>query len=224
MARYLLPMYPALTIVSSHTLTNLCGKLNSRITLASKLPAFVIALCLTVPIAVSIKAIRSLEIVPFFTGNHSRRTFLSKLNYYGPMDFVNRMVPSNAKVLSIGEQMCYHLKPDYLSDQSWDSTEWRRVLSRNSSWEEMNNDLKRQGVTHVIFSPSLFEFIARIGRQGTGGAQYLSSSPKLTAGDPQMIPTDYEVFRNWVTFDHYRAKNLETIYRDNEGFEVLKLK
>ena len=120
--------------------------------------------------------------------------------------------------------MCYHLKPDYLSDQSWDSTEWRRVLSRNSSWEEINNDLKRQGVTHVIFSPSLFEFIARIGRQGTGGAQYLSSSPKLTAGDPQMIPTDYEVFRNWVTFDHYRAKYLETIYRDNEGFEVLKLK
>jgi len=176
-----------------------------------------------IPIVVSGDEIVRMKNLSFLVGTSSRAEFLSYLSYYPPIDFINHNLPPNAHVMSMGAQMCYHLQREYLSDESWDSTEWRRVLVRNVSLEEVNNDLKGRGITHILFSPSLFEFVARTGRQGSGAVEYMSNQRKEPFENGEELGSDYTSLRNWATFDLYRRKFLDPIYTE-EWYQVYKLK
>jgi 4-amino-4-deoxy-L-arabinose transferase-like glycosyltransferase len=221
-ARFLLTIYPPLTIVSAYTLVQFSQRfVKQRATL---LCSFVVAACLVFQLFVNWRFITELHHLEFLTGATSRSQFLSGIFYSPPVDFINHVVPKDGGVFSLGGEMCYHIQRRYISDGSWDGTEWRRLLVRNATLDDVHRDLKSQGITHVFYANFYFELIARTGWPKPGGSRFLATG-KFT--DPARIlefGPDYTSFRNWVTFDEYRRDYLELLYKDVNGYEVYRLK
>jgi hypothetical protein len=160
-----------------------------------------------------------LGMLKYLSGMTSRQQFLSVLASHRPLAFMNEQLPANARVLIIGAQMNYGLERPYYSDESWFATKWRRLLIRNESLEGISQDLRAQGITHVLYSPGLFIFAAQTGLEGTGGMSMMTSQKGAAARSPE-----YELLRNWSTFTLYKERFLEPIYANKDGYEVLKLK
>jgi 4-amino-4-deoxy-L-arabinose transferase-like glycosyltransferase len=221
-ARFLLTIYPPLTIVSAYTLVEFSNRYVKQ--RAKLLCCFVVAACLVFQLFVDWRFLTQLHHLEFFAGATSRSQFLSGIFYSPPVDFINRVVPQDGAVFSLGGEMCYHMRRRYISDGSWDGTEWRRLLVRNATLDDVHRDLKSQGITHVLFANFYFELIAKTGWPKPGGSRFLATG-KFT--DPARIlefGPDYTSFRNWVTFDEYRRNYLELLYKDVNGYEVYRLK
>ena len=220
-ARYLLPAYPALTIVATYTLIALSDRLKPPL---QKLYVYAISAALGVVLASSVQSMRTFSSVSFLTGKLSHREIVSRLTYYQPIRFINNQLPPNARILVVGAQLTYGIEREYLTDESWFATKWRRVLVRNRSYEEVNEDLKRQGFTHILYSDGLFKFAALMGTQGTGGMQMISVDDGELSAEARRMGPEYQLLRNWSTFTLYKKKFLETVYSDKDGYEVLRIK
>ena len=221
-ARYLLPIYPALTVLAVCALDGIATRLQSRSKLAALLPVAAVAVAVASPAFISMVQANAAGTGSFITGSLSRREFMSAAFYYPPIDLINNVVPSGGRVMMMGAQMCYDVKPPYIAEGGWDSVEWQRMLIRNSTLEEAHEDLKRKGVTHILYSPGLFGFVAYTGREGSGpsGSLFKIGSHK----DGARSAVDYQTqLQNWATFELYRRKHLETI-REYEHYSVLRLR
>ena len=220
-ARYLLPAYPPLTIVASYTLTSLAERFNKNM-FAKRLPIYALAIALTLVIAACTVSLRVFDPFSFLSGRTSRREF--PLTNSKPVDFINNELPSNARIMMIGAQLNYGIHRDYLTDETWFSTKWRRLLVRNDSLEKVNDDLKQQGVTHILYAPSLFTFAAKWGIKGTGGMDLLNKQRNPSSEEARRLDTEYPILRNWATFTLYRMKFLERVYYDEDGYQIFKIK
>jgi len=221
-ARYLLPAYPALTIVASYTLIELSDRLKSRQASLEKLSFYAVACALAAVLAAGVKTMKTFNSFTFLTGQASRRETVSQFTYYQPIRFINSL-PSNARILVIGAQLTYGIEREHLTDEGWFATKWRRVLVRNASYEEINEDLKQHGFTHIFYSEGIFKFAAIMGTQGTGGTDMMFVSQKELSPEARRLGPEYQLLRNWSTFSLYKSKFLETIY-SSDGYEVLRIK
>ncbi len=221
LARYLLPAYPALTIVTSHTLVELSERLSRWLGPLEKLYSYAVAAALGVVIATGVQSMRTFKSVSYLTGKISRRETVSQFTYYQPIRFINSL-PANARILDIGVQLTYGIEREHLTDESWFATKWRRALVRNKSYEEVNEDLKRHGFTHILYTPKLFKFAALIGIEGHGMEMISGNQNQLSAEARRMGP-EYQLLRNWSTFTLYKSKFLETVYSADD-VEVLRIK
>jgi hypothetical protein len=164
-----------------------------------------------------------LDHLKFISGASSRAQFLSQFFYNEPIDFINRNLPPEAGLLSIGGEMCYYLRRPYISDGTWDGTEWRRLLVRNASFESLHTDLKNQGISHILFARWYFKFIAEAGWP-KGGSPLLATGKFTDPARFVEFGADYHSLRNWATFDRYRRDYLELVYSDKNGYEIYRLK
>jgi 4-amino-4-deoxy-L-arabinose transferase-like glycosyltransferase len=221
-ARYLLPAYPALTIVVSYTLIELSERLKSRRASMERLPLYAVACALAVVIAAGVKTMTTFNSVSFLTGHTSRRETVSRFTYYEPIRFINSL-PSNARILVIGAQLTYGIEREHLTDEGWFATKWRRVLVHNASYEGINEDLKKQHFTHIFYSDGIFKFAAIMGTQGTGGTDMMSVNQKELSPEARRLGPEYQLLRNWSTFTLYKSKFLETLY-SRDGYEILRIK
>jgi hypothetical protein len=219
--RMLVPIYPALTLISMYALTEITGRVGRknpirlRAFLARAFPIAAIGIAVGSTAFFSIKQIVEANHVDFIIGELSRRSFMRQSFYYPAIDFINHELPKNARVMIIGAQMSYGLQRDYIADANWDSTEWRRLLIRNDSVEEVNQELKRRGVTHVWVDYGRFPFVARMGRKNI---------PHMSGPAPAAGP-DYRMqLRNWAVLDLYSTRFLEPIYTDKFGNIVYRIK
>jgi Dolichyl-phosphate-mannose-protein mannosyltransferase len=218
-SRYLVPAYPALTIIAAYTLYALSMRLRPRLAIAKRIPVYALILALVPVITNSFRLLGHFNSDHYVTGSVSRHEFLTRLTFYQPMEFVNRELPSTARVMMIGDQMNYGLKRSYYADESWFATKWRRLLVENDSLEAVNETLKQQGFTHIIYGRGLFTFAAQMGLEGTGGMSLLA---KPEDGTAPRTP-EYPLLRNWSTFELYKELYLEPVYA-NDDFEVLRIK
>jgi 4-amino-4-deoxy-L-arabinose transferase-like glycosyltransferase len=207
--RYLLPAYPPLTIVAAYVITNLSERYN----LLRKLPIYLLAVALGVIVSAGVLSMRYFNSLGFVTGMASRRDVQLPLTYYKPIDFINSNLPHNARVMLMGAQLSYGIERPHTSDESWFSTKWRRLLVSNDSLEQVHGDLKRQGFTHILYSPGIFTFAATMGTKGTGGWDLIA-----TEG------VEHQLLRNWSTFTLYQQKYLETVYADKYQYYVFRLR
>jgi hypothetical protein len=220
-ARYLLPIYPALTMLAAYALTEMSDKLKAHTERAKLLPIVAVAVAVGSTAFVCAVQVYASGAVSFVTGSLSRRDFMSAAFYYPPLDFMNRELPQSARVLMLGSQMGYDLERPYLAEGGWDSIEWQRLLIRNRSLDEVNEDLKRQGITHILYSTGLFRFVAQNGREGSGPS---GSVFRGNSGAQRLAGPDYQVqLQNWATFELYRRKFLETV-RTFKEYELLRIK
>jgi hypothetical protein len=140
---------------------------------------------------------------------------MKQFYYYPPSYYINNSTPENSRVMMIGAQTCYDLKRDYIADTNWDSTEWRRLLIRNSTVDQLNEDIKRRGITHVWVAYGLFTFVAEMGRKN-----YPNVSGLVVRDGP-----DYKAqLMNWSTLDLYSKKFLQPVYNDDFGNIVYRIK
>jgi len=140
---------------------------------------------------------------------------MKQFYYYPPSYYINNSTAQGSRVMMIGAQTCYDLQRDYIADTNWDSTEWRRLLIRNSTLDDLNDELKRRGITHVWVAYGLFTFVAEMGRR---------NYPNVS-GLPIRAGPDYEAqLMNWSTLDVYTKNFLEPVYGDDIGNMVYKLK
>jgi len=223
-ARYLVPAYPTLTIVASYVLVKLSKKFESRSAGLRKLSVYVLSIALGIILATCIASILQFRSLQYISGLISREEFLTVLSDYRPIQFMNSQLPASARVMSIGAQMCYGLRLPYESDESWFATKWRRLLVRNDSLERVNEDLKRQGFTHIVFSPNLFKFAAWMGVQGTGGMSLMARGDESLPQRQSGLGPEYVLLRNWSTFTLYEEKFLEQVYSDENGYQVFRIK
>jgi hypothetical protein len=219
-ARYLLPAYPTLTIVGSYTLNSI----SERVSILRKLPIFLIAGLLAVVISTSMLSMRKFHSYRFLIGTASRHDVVNRFTYYRPLQFMNDTLPQNSRVMFLGAQLGYGVERPYISDESWFSTKWRRLLVRNDSLEEVNRDLKQQGVTHILFSPGIFTYAAARGTEGTGGLALMALKTEKTPSELGRLGPESLLLRNWATFTLYQQHFLETIYSDGNDYYLYKIK
>jgi hypothetical protein len=220
-ARMLLPIYPALTLISAYTLTELAARINrdgrreTHMSMARLLPAFAVAITLGATALFSFSRSINTSDLSFIRGHLSRSEYMKRFYYYAPSYFINNSTPEGSRVMMIGAQTCYDLQRDYIADVNWDSTEWRRLLVRNRTMQELNQDIKGRGITHLWVAYGLFTFVAEMGR-----ANYPNVSGLAVRAGP-----DYQAqLMNWSTFDLYSSRFLEPIYNDDSGNMVYKVK
>jgi 4-amino-4-deoxy-L-arabinose transferase-like glycosyltransferase len=219
-ARYLLPAYPPLTIVAAYVIM----AVSERVHLLRNLPIYLLAGVLGVVVAASVVSIRKFNSLRFVTGSVSRRDVLLPFTYYKPIHFINTQLPPDARVLLVGAQLNYSIERPYMSDESWFATKWRRLLVRNNSLDEVNQDLKRQGFTHILYSPNIFTYAAAMGTQGTGGMDLMATNREDSSDEARRLGPEYQLLRNWSTFTLYQRKYLETVYSDKSHYFVFKIK
>jgi hypothetical protein len=237
-ARYLLPLYPALSIISAFTLLTAGDWLKRRNSALRKLPVYVILLALTVVVATSLKSLMSTDSFAFLAGTASRQDFMHGFTWYRPIEFINAELPPDARVMTLGAQMTYGIQRPYLSDETWYTTKWRRLLVHNDSLAGVHQDLKRQGVNYILFDEGLFLFAAGMGLEqgqvvppvprplaaralGTGFES--DNELKLSFEEARRLGPNFPLLRNWATFAQYREKYLEQVYSDENGYRIYRL-
>ena len=220
-SRYLLPIYPALTVVTAYVLTELIDwaalKAKSRwLAVASKaLPVVAVSAAL-VPLAfTSLSQLGELRGPEYLRGQLSRRGFMSSMFYYQAIDFINHTLPADARVMMIGAQMSYGLQRDYVADTSLDTVGWQRLLLHSDSMAGVREDLRRQGVTHLLVAYGIFPWAAK--RSG--------SASLMTAKVLEKSRPDYYVpLRNWAALDLFTSQYAEPIYTDKAKYILYRLR
>jgi hypothetical protein len=219
-----LPAYPTLTIVAAYTLVALSEKLKLHLPLLEKLPLYAVAAGLGFVIASGVKSMRAFNLLNYLEGKKSYHETVAQFTYYRPIEFINTQLPPDARILVIGVQLTYGIERDYLGDESWFATKWRRLLARNRSLQEVNDDLKRQGFTHVLYSDELFKFAALMGTEGTGGMEMMASGKDDRSEEARRLGPEYQLLRNWSTFTMYQKQFLEPVYADEYHHQIFKIK
>jgi hypothetical protein len=197
-------------------LTSLADWFRRYSALAAWLPAIAVAVALGPPLFACWSQVLGTEHLPYLSGQISRRDFMRQMFYFPALEFINQQLPTGATVMMIGTQLSYDLERPYVADVSWETTEWKRLLSQNNSLDKVATELKQRGVTHVLFSSGLFEYAARVGPRDSG----LTGRGKEATEEP-----DYTVqLRTWATFELFREKFLDGVYQDQYGYSVFSLK
>jgi hypothetical protein len=132
--------------------------------------------------------------------------------YYPCIRHINENAPEDAKVFMMGSQMGYDLERAYVADTTWESTPWRRLLLKSDSPQAVRDAMKSAGITHVLYSPDLFLFATLTGRLGIASRE---ANGRLYY---------HEQWRNWTTFEEFKANYLEPIYKDQHGSTLFLLK
>ena len=120
----------------------------------------------------------------------------------------------------MGSQMTYGLKRSNYTDETWFATKWRRLLIHEDSLEKVNEKLKAEGFTHILYNPTLFSFATLMGVEGTGGMNLMTQEENGAASNS----LEYQLLRNWSTFTLYKERFLEPVYSDEYGYQVLRIK
>jgi hypothetical protein len=222
-ARYLLPVYPALTVAAVYALDGVAERIKKYFRHVSILAASIVLSALMMIIVQSRGELIAKKAWPFVNGTLSRQEFLTfARGDYRMLDFVNRNLARGDRVLMIGAQLSYGLNHPHISDAGWMSVEWRRLLSRHSSFEEVHQRLRSEGVQYVIYYPNLFGFVAYTGAEGSGPSGDVSLGKSSINGAPDYLPQ----LQNWVTFEAYSRRHLERVFGNDSmfGYKVFRLK
>jgi hypothetical protein len=238
-ARYLLPAYPALTILAAYTLVTASERLKQKTAVLRLLPLYLVLIALTIVITTSFRSLAHRNYLSFIAGATSRHDFMRGFDYSYPVDFINSELPADAHVMSVGTQMLYGLQRPYLSDETWYTTKWRRLLVHNDSLEDVHQDLKRQGVNYILFNPGVFLYAAEMGLdQGQVvppvprplaaaalGMKYETDDGlKQSFDEARRLGPNFPLLRSWATFLNYRDKYLEQVYSDENDFRIYRLR
>jgi hypothetical protein len=175
----------------------------------------------------------------FIAGATSRHDFMRGFDYYYPVNFINSELPADAHVMSIGAQMIYGMQRPCLTDETWYTTKWRRLLVHNPSLEDVHQDLKRQGVNYILFNAGVFLYAAEMGlEQGQVvppvprplaaaalGMKYETDNDlKQSFEEARRLGPNFPLLRSWATFAAYRDKYLEEVYSDENGYRIYRIK
>jgi hypothetical protein len=158
--RYIAPIIPPLTVLSVFGLRNIFsigGQMSSHnakkacITLALLIPC--IALALNAGYLMS--QFKSVDPIPFITGKISRDQYIEKyIPEYPALLYINNKLNPHAKILFvlIGKRG-YYCNREYTNDMGI----LQRSINKAEKTEDILDELKKNGITHLLINYRLFE-------------------------------------------------------------------
>jgi hypothetical protein len=91
---------------------------------------------------------------------------------YSAIEFVNRSLPSTARILFLGEARGYYCRPDYVATTILDDYPLPYWLRRSRDASELRDFFVEGGVTHVLYNPS------ELVRWQSGASPFLPADPR----------------------------------------------
>ncbi|MBU2548677.1 MAG: glycosyltransferase family 39 protein [Proteobacteria bacterium] len=157
--RYVAPVLPILAVLSVFGLEAIRRFLEPRLPrpAAAGLPVLILAGFLALNAAWAADFWRLRDPVPRLTGRESRRTYLLRhLDQYPAMDFINRRLPLDARVLFLfAGNRGYYCRRAYFY-QTWFSGEsLRPILEAARTVDDVGQGLKKLGATHILAREAL---------------------------------------------------------------------
>jgi hypothetical protein len=155
--RYLLPLFPLLSILTSLVLVNGVGRFQRRWrTLTMGLMAGMVA------VTIIYSLIFFFDIAPYqvVTGAVSKDMFLRRtVADYAALRFIQTELPEQARVLMLWDGSGYYCDARCLPDV--DHARWTYLVMQQPTVDAMTKQLKREGITHLLFNVESADFIAQ---------------------------------------------------------------
>lgn len=195
--RFLLVIYPMLSIVSGYVIDQLLRRWDKPLLRVEI--GVLIGLIIGAGVWFQWRyCLQQSHLLAYLTGVASRADFLrANLNPYVATEFVNATLPSTARILAISDGRGYYFEREFIPDTGRDH--WRTRIIRGETLDLVLQNLQAEGITHLWVSTEdlihVFDWIDRAGR----------------------------VRAEMRTFDDFQARYLHLLYHDARGFRVYAL-
>lgn len=148
--RFLMPLYPGLSILASAVLVTLPGKVKAirwnRILVVSAVGGMLIA-----STAIMIRHFINIKPYNVITGLESKSEFLSSMLFdYQGIDFINKKLPEGAKVFMPWNGKRYYCDGKCHPDIS--QTKWVALYQKSKNLQETTRWFTDNGITHILLS------------------------------------------------------------------------
>jgi 4-amino-4-deoxy-L-arabinose transferase-like glycosyltransferase len=161
--RFLLPLFPALSILAAYVLVSLAGRL--RGVMGRALLRGLGFGMLAVALVYSLLFFADVQPFGVMVGAESREAFLSrKLHLYPALQEIQSRLPSTAQVWLLWDGRGYLCDQRCVADI--DQSQWTQVAMHSWDVQQTAEELRRRGVTHLLVSLQDANFIAQFERSG----------------------------------------------------------
>jgi hypothetical protein len=155
--RFLLPVFPALAVVTAHLVCSLVRRRPSRMPWHVFLPSLAVALS---GLTLFYQVVVMVEYAPHLPagGWESSRQFLRRVvRDYPAIDFLNRSLPPSARALQIGDGQAFYCQEKCVADP--DHFHWAAQINRFSTAADFAGWMNDQDLTHLFLSWEDLDFL-----------------------------------------------------------------
>lgn len=155
--RFLLPAFPAMALATGHLVHRLIRPGPRKMPWHIFLPSLAVGLS---GLTLFYQAVVMLKYAPHLpvAGWESSHQFLMRIvRDYPAVDFVNRNLPEDSRVLQLGDGRNFYCPKRCVPDP--DHFRWAAQISRSSSAAEFASWMRGQGFTHVLMSWEDIDFL-----------------------------------------------------------------
>lgn len=167
--RFLLPLFPALSLLSAYVL----GELSSRLKgpAGRALPRGLGIGMLAIALVYSGLFFVSVKPLGVLFGSESRSDFLRRqLPVYAMHEFIQESLPEQARVWMLWDGRGYTCDERCVADI--DQSRWTQLVMHSWDVQQAARDLREGGATHLLVSKQDAVFIARFDRSGLQARAY----------------------------------------------------
>ncbi len=163
--RFLLPVYPALSIATADVIGRLLPAAPTHRRLWHVfLPALALG-CVTLTLFYQIVALGTYQPLGYLAGRENRSSFLARtVGDYAASRFIADRLPASSRVLLLGDGRGYYCGVKCLPDS--DHFRWSAEISGLESNEALASWFHQQGITHIVLSIEDLDFLLQHDPQG----------------------------------------------------------
>ena len=156
--RFMLPIYPALSVLSAFVLTGLVSRIRSVRKAREWLPRVFIAVPTLAVLYTQVLVLLSVRPLAVVIGLESKDSFLRRgLADYAALQVVVQTLSPEDRVLMMWDGQGYYCDARCIPDT--DQSAWTRLASSMPDPRLLASELRAQGITHLLFSRADVEFL-----------------------------------------------------------------
>lgn len=160
-ARYLLPLFPALSVISAYVFFQLVR----RVRLGRFLVYTLVTSLMLVALGFQLFMAMLLPPWPVVIGTESKSDYLYRaVNQYAAIRFVTEELPEEAKVMMLWDGRAFYCDERCLPDRAQQS--WPMLVLAHGTVEAQAKALHTIGITHLFYSKSDHQFFMELDKSG----------------------------------------------------------
>jgi 4-amino-4-deoxy-L-arabinose transferase-like glycosyltransferase len=155
--RYLLPIYPLLSLLVSHVLIDFESRERWK-RLGFVLSRGLALSMLGVTLAYSLLYFIEIKPLPVITGQEARQDFLRRIiGDYAALEYIQSRLPADSRVLMMWDGRGYYCDQRCIPDT--DHSQWTDLVVQNGQVDLMAAALLQQGITHLLLGVEDADYI-----------------------------------------------------------------
>jgi len=155
--RFLLPVFPALAVVTAHLVSGLVPLRPRKMPWHVFLPSLAVALSGVTLFYQVVVLVRYAPQLPAAGWESSRHYLRRIVRAYPAVDFINRGLPASARALQLGDGQAFYCPEKCVPDP--DHFRWAAQIDRFSTAAEFADWMNAQGFTHLLLSWEDIDFL-----------------------------------------------------------------